>query len=458
MKTMLRLPILYIALAGWLLAACADKLDDPTPDTSIDLDHIRDNDIPLLLRGAYRPSGIYYQSYPVWDVYSDDIVSLQGTTPAQFNPRSYEDCNPNIEDGFGNGRTYNGAYAAIGNANFIINYIRSRHATALSHALGEALTIRAYHYLRLVEAYGGVILTVDMETDINTIRRNKNTEDEVYQRVIGDLEEAIPLLGTFSTPDVICKQTAQLLLARVYLQRGNLAGALTLAEAVIAAGGVSLHEGDFGETFRFSSNSPEMLWRISEPITNYDRSGLYAMYSPAPPFRGAAAGLTWVDPALVDSYESSDRRRSVLYKQYSNSVGEEVTYLLKFSTDTLQPPSDAFIVYPLVRLSEAYLISAEATARMGTVDVTRFNALRSARGASMHDVAAFPDADDFLAEIERERRREFVGEGRRWQDMRRFGTAIPFLQSKGRDATRLYLPFNTAELIRNPRLEQNEGY
>lgn len=440
------------------MAACGGKLDDPTPDTSIGLDDIQDNDIPLLLRGAYRPSLIFYQPYPVWDIYSDDIISLQGTTPAQFNPRSYDDCNPNIEDGFGNGRAYNGAYASIGNANFIINYVRSRNGVAFGHTLGEALAIRAYHYLRLVETYGGVILTLDMETDISTIRRNRNTEEEVYQRIVADLEEAIPLLGAFSSPDVICKQTAQLLLARVQLQLGNPSVAHSLAEAVIEAGGVSLHTGDFGETFRFSTGSQEMLWRVSEPITNYDRAGLYSMYSPAPPFRGAAAGLTWVDPELVDSYEPDDRRLGILYKQRNNSIGEEVSYLLKFSTDTLQPPSNAFIVYPLVRLSEAYLISAEARARMGTIDVVRFNALRQARGTSPRDAADFTGADHFLEEIARERRREFVGEGRRWQDMRRFGTAIPFLESKGRDATRLYLPFNTSELLRNPKLVQNEGY
>ena len=182
------------------------------------------------------------------------------------------------------------------------------------------------------------------------------------------------------------------------------------------------------------------------------------MYSPPPPFRGASMGLTWVDPVLVQSYESNDIRASLLLKRKNPTIGEEVTYLLKFSTDTLQPSSNAFIVYPLVRIAEAYLISAEASARQGHLVLTRYNELRKARGSSLKVNSDFANTDQYIQEIEAERRRELVGEGRRWQDMKRFGKALPFLKSKGRDETRLYLPFNASELSKNTKLTQNKGY
>ncbi|WP_159451867.1 RagB/SusD family nutrient uptake outer membrane protein [Sphingobacterium psychroaquaticum] len=450
------------SIASLLLVACllsCDKsLDKPVPDTSIPLEKVQPGDLPLLLRGAYRPLGIYYQPYPVWDIYSDDITSIQGSSPAQFNPRSYDDCNPNVQDGFGNGRLYNSAYTAIGNANFIINYIRTKGLTDYNSILGEALTIRAYNYYRLAEAYGGVILTLDLETDISVIRRDKNTEEEVYAHITKDLTDAIPLLGDFKSADNVSKPAAQLLLARTYLHLGKNKEAYDLSEEVIKSGKNKLSEGDFGDNFRYASKSSEMLWRLSEPITGYERGGLYTMYSPPPPFRGAGIGLTWVDPTLAQSYEPGDIRASLLLKRHNNTIGEAVTYLLKFSTDTLQPSSNAFIVYPIARISEAYLISAEAAARQGQVVVTRYNELRKARGSSQKLATAFANTTAFLAEIEAERRRELVGEGRRWQDMKRFGKAIPYLQSKGQDATRLFLPFNSTELLRNIKLSQNKGY
>ncbi|MNI49172.1 SusD family protein [compost metagenome] len=247
-------------------------------------------------------------------------------------------------------------------------------------------------------------------------------------------------------------------MARLYLQLGKNKEAFELAEEVIKSGKNNLAQGDFAEVFHYGSKSTEMLWRLSEPITSYERGGLYTMYSPPPPYRGSSMGLTWVDPALVQSYESNDIRASLLLERKNPVIGENVTYLLKFSTDIAQPSSNASIVYPMVRIAEAYLISAEASARQGQLILIRYNELRKARGASQKIASNFTGTDQFIQEIEAERRREFVGEGRRWQDMKRYGKAIPFLKSKGRDETRIYLPFVTTELTKNAKLTQNKGY
>lgn len=451
---------LLLFVTALSLAGCSGKLDEPQPDTSIDLDHVQPQQLPLLLQGAYKPDGVYYQSYPVWDIYSDDIISIQGGTPTQFNPIGYDACNPTVEDGFGNGRTINSAYKSIGNANFIINYIRSKKLSDMQPLLGEALTIRAYQYTRLVETYGGVILTLETETDINKIRRDKNTEAEVYASIVADLTEAIPLLKDFTTSNAACKQTAQLLLARVYLQLGKHQEAGDLAQQVISSGKFSLVNSNYGQVFQFGSTSREMMWRgVDGPLSNnFNRYGMYSFYSPAAPFKGNSPGLTWISDELVKLYEPTDIRSQLLRRQRNAVTGQEVTYLLKFSTDTLQSTSSTYAIYPYIRYSEALLIAAEASARKGMVDVTYYNQLRTARKAGTKSNGDFADAAAFLKELENERRREFVGEGRRWQDMRRFGTAIPFLAAKGKDATRLYLPFNSTELARNPNLTQNKGY
>ncbi|MBC9929122.1 RagB/SusD family nutrient uptake outer membrane protein [Chitinophaga qingshengii] len=444
------------------LAACSGKLDEPQPDNSIDLDHIQPQELPLLLNGAYKPDGIYYMGYPVWDIYSDDIVSIQGGSPTQFNPMGYDACNPTVEDGFGNNRTMNSAYKSIGNANLIINYINSKHITDMPQVLGEALTIRAYHYTRLVETFGGVVLTLETETDINKIRRDKNTEAEVYASIVADLTAAIPLLKDFTSPNMACRQTAQLLLARVYLQLGKNQEAGDLAAEVIRSGKFSLVNSNYGQVFLYNTPAKEMMWRgIDGPLSStlgYNRYGLYALYSPGPPFKGNSPGLTWMSDDLVALYEPADIRTQLLRRQRNATTGIEQTYLLKYSTDTLQTAANSYAIYPYIRYSEAFLIASEASARKGAIDVTYYNQLRTARKASTKSNGDFASPAAFLKELENERRREFVGEGRRWQDMRRFGTAIPFLSSKGRDETRLYLPFNSIQLSWNPKLTQNKGY
>ena len=465
MRSIKRWLNITIAVTTLWLAACNKKLDDPIPDTSIGKDQVTPDDIPLLVNGMYKKlTGSYYaQPYVVFDVYSDDIISRQGGVATLFNPVSYDDNNPLIVDGFGNLRYYAAAYGAIGDANFIISYLHKNNLPALNKYLGEALTVRAYAYQKLAEGYGGVIITLG-EGD-EPAQRPKNTENAVFEQVEKDLKEAIPLLSTFSSANSMSKEAASLILARLYLNRNRADEAAQLAQQVINAPGLALNANTFASNFLFNnSGNKELLFRIVEgpvPVA-YDRDGLFLFYSPGAPFKGPSGGTgngqTWVDPALAASYEATDVRKKALRDQYSATAGTTVSFLMKFSGDTTQSASTTYFNYPLIRLSEAYLIAAEVTARKGIIDVTHYNTLRLARNASVKSNTDFSSPKLFLDEIEKERRREFVGEGLRWQDMRRFGKAIPFLATKAQDSTRLYLPFASIERARNPLLDQNNGY
>src|SRR5690606_19551839 len=107
----------------------------------------------------------------------------------------------------------------------------------------------------------------------------------------------------------------------------------------------------------------------------------------------AGSGNTWIDSTLVKTYEDGDTRKDYYVKKTGASITIEVYFLTKF-------PMEATPAYPICRLSEAYLIAAEAKAREGVVDVTRFNELRAKRGASLRDNSDYADADAFLDEIE----------------------------------------------------------
>lgn len=455
---------IYVLFGCIFFSSCSKMLDDPFPDTSIGENQIRPADIPLLVNGAYsKLLGINNQVYPLFDIYADDVISIQGGATTRYNPQTYEACNVSPSDGFSNGSYYNSAYTAIGNANFIINYIRSRNITSLNKELGEALAIRGFCYYRLVDAYKGVIITLGSNEDPANLKRPKNTEEEVFTRIFTDLTDAEKLLPSFTTANAMSKEAVQLLLARIHLNRGEKVEAKRYAEAVIGSAATELSS-DFTSNFRYeNAGNREILFRFVEGPASfgYDRAGMFPLYSPGLPYRrptGATGnGQTWLNPDLVNAYEPGDSRAGMLKEQFASGAGKLVTYLMKFSTDTLQQ-ANAFVAYPLIRLSEAYLISAEVDARDGVVNVTRYNELRQKRNLAAKDENDFTDAGAFLQEVEWERRKELVGEGLRWQDMKRFGKAVSFLASKGQDATRLIMPFPNSELIRNPILEQNDGY
>lgn len=458
------LPINICIFISCIFSSCSKKLDGFSPDTSISENEIRPSDIPLLVNGVYsKMQGNPYYIYPMFDIYADDVISIQGGTATRFNPQNYEACSVLPSDGFGIGSYYNSAYTAIGNANFIINFIRSRGLTSLNKELGEALAIRAFSYYRLVDAFGGVIITLGGDKDPADLKRVKNTEAEVYQRIFTDLTDAENLLPSFTTSHAMSKEALQLLRARIHLNRGEKTEAKNYAEAVIGSAAVALTS-NFTSNFRYdNAGNKELLFRLHEgPLTySYDKGTMFLQFSPGLPYRrpnGATGyGQTWLNTALVAAYEPGDVRAGMLKDQFASAAGKVVTFLMKHSADTLQT-TNPVVTYPMIRLSEAYLISAEVDARNGVVDVTRYNQLRQKRNLASKNNSDFAGAAAFLEEIEWERRREFVGESLRWQDMKRFGKAIPFLASKGQDEKRLLMPLPAAEIARNPNLKQNPGY
>lgn len=178
---------------------------------------------------------------------------------------------------------------------------------------------------------------------------------------------------------------------------------------------------------------------------------LYNLLSPES-YDGKNSGNTWIEPSLAALYdEPTDQRSRLIVKETYSTTGKVLDYCVKF-------PADNNPVWPIVRLAEMYLIIAEVAARSGVVDVTEYNEVRGVRNASLKQISDFASAEDFLKEIENERRREFVGEGLRWMDMRRFGSMKAHLESKGVDSRRVHFPIYSGEMVNNPNLHQTPYY
>lgn len=450
--------VFSILIISTLFISCSGLLDKVVPDTSIPEPEITIDKLPLLVKGMYARmlSGLYGQGNFGDEVASDNFGSTYSLS-AVSNYTNFDACNVSVEDGLICARMYEYPYNGIGAANVIINFVdeHGEENETARQAKGAALALRGYCYMLLAERFGDAVITLSADDEI---LREQDSEDKVWERAETDLKDACNYLNDYVSPDDMSLQGAQGLLARLYLNRGVLTSNIEMvkeagnyASKVLSAGTKLELNPNYKDNFTSQSTGNEVIFRMLETSSTATDAYLYNLLSPAS-FPGNNPGSTWIEELLVILYnEPCDDRTSILHKEMYVVTGEELTYCTKF-------PADNNPVWSIVRLAEMHLILSEVAARQGIIDVTHYNAVRSIRNASLKQETDLDDVDDFLKEIENERRREFVGEGLRWMDMRRFGSITTLLESKGVDARRVHFPIYEGERTNNPLLHQIAYY
>lgn len=439
MKQHILLPIAAFFTIGF--SSCSKQLGEVDPNTKIAFSQLSKSNLPLVINGAklaLSNNNAFYAYYGLQDIMSDDFQTV-GFIPYESNNIPSND-NALVP-------VYRQPYQCIANANMVINYAQSLTGdSSVSATLGEAYLLRAFSYMLLTECFGDVVIVYGNENPKS--RPPRNPVAEVNQLIEKDLKSAIDLLPAYTSPVSGSKQGAQLLLARYYLNHAKYDDALSMANAVISSGKLSLQP-NFGDIFKSSVNSAEAVYKINETSLSAF-NGLPNLYGQGGTGQ-AGTGSTWVDSNIVKSYDATDVRRSYFVRTKGGSIIDTVYFLNKF-------PQELTPSYVICRYSEAFLIVAEANARKGTVDVTTYNQLRSARKASTVNNADFATPTAFLATIEQERRREFIGERLRWSDMQRFGKMNAWLQSFGQPITHVLMPIPSREFFINENLTQNADY
>ncbi|NML21347.1 RagB/SusD family nutrient uptake outer membrane protein [Pseudoflavitalea sp. G-6-1-2] len=428
------------------MAACGKLLDNPLPNDKVSVAQITDAEIPLLIRGIYQQStaNAFYLFYVLQDIMADDV---QGTGYIDFENNNIPNTSSNASSAYVN------PFKGILSANQVIRYIEdNKKEGTLGTALGEAKFMRAYNYYRLVQHFGGVAI-VNGREPMNA-KPFRNTEEEVYNEIVKDLNTAIGNLGDYNGNSLLpSKQAAQALLARVYLWQGKYAEARKLAMDVIDAGKNQL-DADFGSMFNDNTTSKELIWRQTETSDNAVANGLAVVYGPGPVAQGKpGSNNIWIDSNLVKKFDAADKRKLYFYDSTAASVGKKVFFLTKFKVSPRLNPN-----YPILRLSEMHLIVAEADARNNIVNLTYLNTVRLQRGAVPADAASITSPQEMIDAVELERRKEFVGEGLRWYDMRRLNKAIPWLDSKLKPKGFQLLPIPFQEIFLNPNTAPNPDY
>ncbi len=361
-------------------------------------------------------------------------------------------------------------YQHVVNASNVINnfpeaeFLDSELAEA-DHRLGEAYAHRALGYWLGVKVFARPynftadgshlgIPIVNGGTTGEIIEPGRNTVDEVYDAIISDFTTAIPLLS-LEEDGRFTQEAAQALLAKVYLFKEDWTNAEAMASEVINSGKYTLYdETNWLDSWSQDFASESLLEVINLPVDNPGVNSIGGIYDQ----NGYGDALATED--LYNIYSETDVRRAAMTRGDRLDAERGALFVTaKFPKGELGEDN-----IKVIRLSEVYLIRAEARAELGDEPGARddLNAVALRVDPSASPITASGEA--LIDAIILERRKELAFEGARfWDLVRRNMTWTKFrtldIQFEVNwDRTETVAPIPQIELDVNPQMVQNEGY
>lgn len=483
----------------WLDVAPSDGTDaDAALTSSSDLDAARTG-MYKALKGNSSLVDYYGQQFFVYgDVHAGDDYqynNLGGSNRASF----YYDMNYQTASEFTSSTSssnvaWKSPYIVIGRANRII---AAAEGGALSDAAeakatidqyaAEAKVLRALAHFDLVRIYGkpytedqGASLGVPLVTEVleSNAKPARSTVAEVYTQVVKDLTEAISsnALATETKPGYVSVWGAKAILSRVYLNMGDYANALSVAEDIIKYPGAALWTRDqYLKAWDASTpNESEFLFRlnVAGSTDNNDLNGIGNLQQ-RDGYKEMVATKKFVD--MLTSDPKDVRNDMFLPAKAEKEVavyGTNKVFLNKLRGQGGNLRNVTIV--PIIRLSEVYLTAAECAFRNNdkTKAVEYLNDLVKNRTTTEASLATVDNIT--LDRILIERRKELIGEGQRYFDALRNNETITRYtseadkgwhmtlskeaQSFNRDYFKAIAAIPQAEINANPNIKQNTGY
>lgn len=439
-----------VIVLAFLMHSCnEDKILDlePVNNISNDASYSSPSLIQLSVTGMYNAAqiGQFNSTAPnggrgyVWgaafvqqgDNRGEDVVNMAGFY--QFTYQSTYD--PNTAN---NVYYWVDGYRLINRCNLVIEGVTNAISSGIvtqsvgNDYIGQAKFLRAITHFELLNffsrpynfttgathpgiPYREVGIDTQAEVDAEIVK-GRNTVAECYTKVIADLDDAEGKITQTANKSLATKNAAIAFKTRVYLHQRN--WDKVIAEGTKSMPGIAL------------TASPEMPFVTANNLSNSESifSIRHAAISGQNPGVNAALAsqyktrrlvcispIIWRDPSwLVD-----DKRRAegsmvetVSGIKYTNKYKDGVTY-----TDAA----------PIIRYAEVVLNMAEAQARKATPNLaaalTLLNSVRNRALANpvtqAYTSVTLATQSDMVGAILKERRIEFLMEGRRWSDIQR---------------------------------------
>ncbi len=488
-RAMKKNKIFLIALLAIGFTSCKNHLDiEPTNlnNSEIAIKTPADANVMIngLLRSMTKPE-YYGRNFIMYgDAKGGDLtIFSQGRGLDQLYTFNHSQTTNN------NGSFWSHIYYCIAQANSLLEGIDKLEANpAFDTYKGQALTARALMYFDLVRLYGksydddknsfGVPnVTTVLPFDAKPLRASV---DENYKQILLDLTTAAPLLLKTPGKGYINYYANLAMQARVYLYMKDYPNALRVAEEIMTSKDLTLYSNANWVDSWKSQFGTESIFELgifpSEGDLTTSSLGFYLRRRGHNV--GSVSGWFMASTEFINrlNEDAGDIRKQIM--SYDESSANRLGAVYKYSGSPILV-NNAFVGdgkltgtavnIKVIRLSEVYLIAAEAALNIDKVKAaTYLNAIRKRAPA----LAPATSTDVNLDMILSERSKELLAEGHRFFDMIRLNKSITFDDEFGgvsvphrtktinRSFYKTRLPIPQNEINANPALgaQQNEGY
>lgn len=408
---------------------------------------------------------------------------------------------------------YSSCLSMIASANFIIDgynkcdmsnksLFTDEAMATVKNVKGEAFFTRAYFLFNLAQFFcadydesiadeknSGVSYRTDYYPLSNSATYPaRKTLRETYKQITDDLDSALLYVNTAGEQAsyYITTDAVKAMQARVALAMDDYTTAAEKATEVIGTNTYTLASSADRLTQMWAGNfDTESIFKLAASQTSQLSSQTGLQYLP---YTTGGAPSYVPTQTVIDLYSDDDYRKSVYFLpltfQTSTGIVGNVMALNKYPEEAY--PYEAsdeydyarFTIEPkVIRIAEMYLIAAEAYAMSGELsNASRYlNDFKSKRIAN-YKAETFSSTDRIMTEIRNERHREFLGEGMRLLDLKRWHMgitrgvpqqedicAMPGADystglNKPADDYHFVWPIPQHEMDTNPQIVQNPGY
>lgn len=466
--------IKYIAIlmvAVLFFSSCSDELDlVPITERAANNFYSTEPEQETAIAGVYaqlQNGGLYgLDLIGVGEISAEDafeeIAANDGGRFGQLDDFSTNPGNDLVGD------IWRESYEGIQRVNVVLSRmddIEYEEAALKSIRIGEMRFVRALLYYNLVRLYGDVPLVLEETVNPSDFfGQGRTAVTEVYTQIETDLNEAIQLLPVEKGSGRPAKGAAQALLADVQMTLGNYDLAVSNLAAVVNAGTYSLAPTTSQIFGVANENNSEVVFEVqfaSGVNGNTEGSPAASQFRPSGTTANAK-GHNLPSSEFVSLYEEEDTRQTDYIGLDADA--NPFYFSLKYEVSPTGI-NDGGSDYYVIRYTDVILKYAEALNETGATNeaIQYLNQVRNRAGLP-NTTASTQEA--VKTAIEMERRLEFIGEGHRWFDLKRYGTAVETMNiwfaANGRkiviNENNLVLPVPQSQIDTDPAIIQNTGY
>ncbi|MEO6349005.1 MAG: RagB/SusD family nutrient uptake outer membrane protein [Aquaticitalea sp.] len=399
-----------------LLSSCSNQLDRFPVDSLVEETAYNSvNDLKFGLAGAIG-------NYDFNPVITFNSIFTDNTRLGRDNGGQLTGLHQQILNAEGGDQgLWNSRYSVINNFNRLLTAAAtitpsSADQDAYNNILAQCYAFRAFAHYELLLYYGfdfmddaslGVPYVDYVSTDATPAR---NTTGEVLVAIQADLDQALALFpaGTsdinFATPDFVT-----FLRARIALESGDNSAVIPLCTSLIAKYPLA-NQLQYFNMFNEDADVTEVVYKYDN-VQGFDY-GINFIWN----FSGQGPKFE-ISHSLFDLIQDDDIRKAVILDPASD-VADDLLIVGKYP---INADTQAINDFKAMRISEIYLIRAEAYAKSGQLGLAAADvlAVQTARHSAAPSPISYGNLLEAINGIIAEKRIELAYEGHRYTDIKR---------------------------------------